>query len=404
MVFGWIKENTPSCMRPFLRRIYGKLYNVYRYIDDHYTNLYVKYGRVRRNKIVFDNFFGKGYGDNPKYIAEEIHRQGLDWDMVWLLGDTSVELPAYIRPVQYGSNQAKRELASAKVVVNNVRNSMRMTKKKGQIYLQTWHGGLGFKKVEGEAEDNLSPNYVECAKRDGDECDAIISSCALQSDVFRKYFWLNPNTEILEVGQPRCDAMFMHDCQAVVKKVRKTLDISEDSAIILYAPTFRDDGSIDGYALDFEKILNAFERTLSQKCVMIIRLHPNVQNLCSFINYYDRIINGSAHPDIQELYLAASALITDYSSAAFDFSLLNKPVFICALDYDEYQQERGLTEAYKLCPFPKSRSDRELLQDIDDFSQEEYTQRLEKFKKDIWKPFDDSHAAQRTVEWLKKHI
>ena len=41
--------------------------------------------KIDEKKIVFDNFNGKGYGCNPKYIAEELIRQNINCDMVWLV-------------------------------------------------------------------------------------------------------------------------------------------------------------------------------------------------------------------------------------------------------------------------------------------------------------------------------
>lgn len=46
-----------------------------------------------RDKIVFMYFWGRGYGDSPKYIAEEIIRQGLPYDLVWLVQDMNTEVP-----------------------------------------------------------------------------------------------------------------------------------------------------------------------------------------------------------------------------------------------------------------------------------------------------------------------
>lgn len=41
---------------------------------------------ISRNKIVFDNFCGKGYGENPKYIAEAILDSKVkDIDLIWLV-------------------------------------------------------------------------------------------------------------------------------------------------------------------------------------------------------------------------------------------------------------------------------------------------------------------------------
>lgn len=36
---------------------------------------------INKNKIVICNYYGKGYGDNGKYIVEEIIKQGLDYDI-----------------------------------------------------------------------------------------------------------------------------------------------------------------------------------------------------------------------------------------------------------------------------------------------------------------------------------
>ena len=39
---------------------------------------------VKRRKVVFANFFGRGWGDNPKYIAAELMRQHAGYELVWL--------------------------------------------------------------------------------------------------------------------------------------------------------------------------------------------------------------------------------------------------------------------------------------------------------------------------------
>ena len=382
-------------------RLYWKMYGI---VDALYTRCYFRLCPVKKNKVVFDNFSGKKYADTPKYIAEEIHRQGLNWDMVWLINNNQIEVPEYLRKVNIWSNRAKRELATAKIVVNNTRNSLRMPKKNGQIFLQAWHGGLGYKLVEGDAESKLSPEYIRAAKRDGQECDAIISACGLQTEQFHRCFWLNKSTEILEVGQPQCDVLFNADQQAVERKVREILSIPKNKTIILYAPTFRDDGSTSAYALDYERILCAYERRFKQECVIVVRLHPNAQTLCTTIHYNDKVINGTNYSDIQELFIASDAVISDYSNVSFQFALLNKPAFLLALDYDEYLSMRGLLDVYDYCPFPKSKTNAELIDNIEHFDFVDYFEQLDKYKKQVWKPFDDGHAAERTVAWLKEKV
>lgn len=376
---------------------------VYRFIDRYYTAFIIRYGRIQKNKIVFDNFFGASYGENPKYITEELYRENVPCDMVWLSSNAQEEFPHYVRKIPYDSNRAKRELATAKVVVRNIRNSMKVPKKKKQIYLQTWHGGLGFKKIEAATEGQLSPSYVQAAKKDGAQCDAILSACALQTEEFRQYFWLNDKTEILEFGLPRCDILFAEQTK-IKENVYTTYGLSKDTKIILYTPTFRDDGSVDGYALDYSKVLQAFEKKMEAPCVLIIRLHPNVQHMQNTIRYNEKIRNGSVYPDIQELYIAADALITDYSSAAFDCALLGKPVFLCALDHKKYEAMRGFTPLFYRVPFPRCYTNEALCEEISKYSPEKYTEAIEAFKKNVWKPYDDGKASERVVNWLRKKM
>lgn len=376
---------------------------VYHRIDRYYTEFVIRHGRIQKNKIVFDNFWGRGYGENPKYITEEIHRENLKCDLVWLYSNEQTEFPPYVRKIPYGSNKAKRELATAKVVVNNIRNSMRVQKKKGQIYMQTWHGGLGFKKVEAATEDQLPLSYIQEAKRDGAECDAILSSCALQTAEYRQCFWLNEKTEILEFGLPRCDILFA-DQREIKESVYAKYGLSRNVKIILYAPTFRDDRTVDGYALDYPGVLKAFEEKIGMPCVLIVRLHPNVQYMQNQICYNEKILNGSIYPDIQELYIAADALITDYSSAAFDCALLGKPVFLCALDHEKYEAMRGLTPLFYQVPFSRSYTNEALIREIASFSQTRYIEAVESFKNSVWKPFDDGNASKRVVGWIRQRL
>lgn len=376
---------------------------VYRSLDRYYTALVVRYGRIQKNKIVFDNFWGRGYGENPKYITEELLNENVKCDMVWLSSNEREKFPQNVRKIPYGSNKAKRELATAKVVVYNIRNSMRVSKKKGQIYLQTWHGGLGFKKVEAAVENQLPLLYVQAAKRDGAECDAILSSCALQTEEYRKYFWLSEKTEILEFGLPRCDVLFAKQ-NKIRENVYAKYGLSKETKIILYAPTFRDDGTVDGYALDYMGVLKAFEEKMGAPCVLIVRLHPNVQYMQNKICYNEKIRNGSIYQDIQELYIAADALITDYSSAAFDCALLGKPVFLCALDHEKYVALRGITPLFYQVPFPRCYTNEALCEEISRYNPERYIEAVERFKNSVWKPYDDGEASKKVVNWLRQKM
>ena len=53
---------------------------------------------IEKNKIVFSNFNGGSYGCNPKYIAQEIIKRGLPYDLVWLVRSVEKEKAKGIVP------------------------------------------------------------------------------------------------------------------------------------------------------------------------------------------------------------------------------------------------------------------------------------------------------------------
>lgn len=83
------------------------------------------------------------------------------------------------------------------------------------------------------------------------------------------------------------------------------------------------------------------------------------------VEYNDFVRNASDYPAVNDLMIAADILITDYSAIAFDYSILCRPIFCYAYDYDSYLAERGtyfaVDEKY---PNKSCRTESELLQRI----------------------------------------
>jgi CDP-glycerol glycerophosphotransferase len=53
----------------------------------------------------------------------------------------------------------------------------------------------------------------------------------------------------------------------------------------------------------------------------------------------DFFINVSTYPDVRDLYCAADVLVTDYSSALFDFALTGRPIICFVWDLETYRGE-----------------------------------------------------------------
>lgn len=336
---------------------------------------------VQSRKIVFDNFNGKGYGCNPKYIAEELIREKVECDMVWLVNDFSYELPSCIRKVKYGSVKAAYELATAGIWIDNVRNAKGVKKKKQQFYLQTWHATLGLKKVEADVEMYLDKRYVKAAKEDGKITDLMIVNNEYMENLIRKSFWYHG--EILKVGLPRNDVL-LNPSQKLKEKIYQYFQIEENKKIVIYAPTFRNHLQFGVYQFNYKKVCEQLKQKFEGEFIMLVRLHPNIAKYDTIVKYDDIVLNATQYSDIQELLAIADVAITDYSSIMFDFSIAGKPVFLFAKDLEEYQaKERNLDFDLKTLPFSLSNREEELYEQIELFSESEYRKKCQKFYQEI---------------------
>ncbi|MBC8844988.1 CDP-glycerol glycerophosphotransferase family protein, partial [Escherichia coli] len=69
---------------------------------------------------------------------------------------------------------------------------------------------------------------------------------------------------------------------------------------------------------------------------------PVIKNVSFNVDENDPfILDLTLNNDINDLMLFSDALITDYSSVIFEFSLMNKPIYFFAYDIDDYLDERG---------------------------------------------------------------
>lgn len=358
---------------------------------------------IQHNKILMDSYNGKGYGDNPKYIAEELLRNNEQkCKIIWLTYDMNGDYPSGIIPVYKHSIRAYYESATAKIWIFNCRFGRLTKKRRGQIYLQTWHGGIALKKVEKDAESKLSSWYVSNAKEDGSITDGIVVDSKPNEDIIKRAFWLTENCDLLKCGSPRVDILLREkDNIRIKKRVRDNLGIEEDAFFVLYAPTFRKNTATENYIFSFNEILKSFESTFG-KTTICYRLHPNAVNLMDSVSWGNACsINATKYPDVQELIIAADCLITDYSSIAYDFALLKKPVFLCVKDLDDYIEERGVYDIFYDQPFKLNRSEKELEREIQSFSWEEMTERIDQFYAK-YPTYNTGIASQQVVNWLKE--
>ena len=283
--------------------------------------------------IVYQSFNGR-YSDNPRAIFEALRHRS-DISHVWLADPEHVaSFPPGVSTVRVQTDAARRALESADLLIANTHTETVLPTTSRPPYLQTWHG-TPLKRIH---HDVLwaPPGRLRTLDEDVAKWDLLLSPNAFSTPLLRQAFGYDG--EVLESGYPRNDALTGPRRDAIRASVRRRLGLDDDTVAVLYAPTWRDDEYFTGsggqapLALDFARCLDA----LGPGHTFLARSHAAMTGR-SVPPTMPGVVDVSYYPDITDLYLAADVLVTDYSSAMFDFAVTGKPIVYFAYDLDRYR-------------------------------------------------------------------
>ncbi|MFL4479661.1 CDP-glycerol glycerophosphotransferase family protein [Paeniglutamicibacter sp. ORCA_105] len=303
-----------------------------------------------RELVVFESGLGKQYADSPRYIYEELLRRGDSRKKVWIYDGPHKFTDPNTTTVKRLSPAYFWYLARAKFWVVNQNLPFYMTRRKNGVYIQTWHG-TPLKRMLNDIEDihGRDEGYLDRVTRAIGQWTHLLSPSPYATEAMRSAFaYKGP---ILELGYPRNDPLLRPESSVRAQEIKAALGIPEGHKVVLYAPTFRDDASNGKGRFTFELPfdLEAFNERFGEDTVLLLRMHVLVSSgLRIPEELRGRIINASAYPEIQDLYLASDVLITDYSSVFFDFALLRRPILFFAYDLENYRDNlRGFYLDYE---------------------------------------------------------
>jgi CDP-glycerol glycerophosphotransferase len=360
--------------------------------------------KVKKNRIICWSFNYNQYACNPKYITQYLlDNYENEYEIYWVF-EKNVDISNIdkrIRIIYYKSFQYFIIINSSQFVITNCRaNPFKTfwTKRKNQKYVMTWHSSMGIKRIEKDAEKQLSKRNIKVCKHDSSQCDLILSGCEFRTNVIKRAFWYDG--EILKKGTPRNDILFSNP-QATKHYICKKYGINENDSLLLYAPTFRHDLNIDNYDVDWQKILPIIKEKWKKNFIILYRLHPAYADRMKQINFnVSEIVDVTCYLDMQELLLASDILITDYSSSMFDFMLMKKKCFLYVKDYMTF--DRGYYFKLEDLPFPIAYNNEILLNNINLFNEEDYLEKLHLFESEKVHSYETGNASYYFVEWLKK--
>jgi CDP-glycerol glycerophosphotransferase len=288
---------------------------------------------------VYAAYWYRGYACNPRAIYERARELAPEVRGVWAVRRDAVStVPPGVEHVVEGTREYYDVLARAGTFVNNVNFPNFLAKREGTVHLMTHHG-TPLKRMGLDLQDHPVTGKrmdFEALLRRCERWDYSISSNPFSTLVWERVY--PTRYETLEIGYPRNDVL-ANAGEPEVRRAREALGIEPGQTAVLYAPTHRE------YQIDYAPMLDlaAVADGLGPDHVLLARLHyfHGADPLLRRLHRDGRLRDVAAHPSVEELCLAADALVTDYSSIMFDYAVLDRPIVVHAPDWEAYRTLRG---------------------------------------------------------------
>ncbi|MFI6941642.1 CDP-glycerol glycerophosphotransferase family protein [Streptomyces sp. NPDC050418] len=347
---------------------------------------------------VFSAYWNRGPACNPLAIYHKARELAPHIKGVWVVSSRHRDkVPAGMPYVIEGSRRYWQAMARATYLVNNASFPGGFVKRPGQIYLQTHHGtplkkmGLDQRRYPAGTHGISFQKVLDHT----DQWDFSLSANPHSTEVWERVY---PSAyAALELGYPRND-VYASATPADIARVRGGLGIAEDHKVLLYAPTHRDYQKGFLPRLDLPRLV----RALGPGYVVLVRAHYFYGSSADLADH-PQILDVTDHGRVEDLCLAADALITDYSSLMFDYACLDRPIITYAPDWQAYRLARGayfdlLSGVPGETPGAVATTEDQLISLLQDGSWDtDDTTKLREAFRARFCPHDDGRAAERVV-------
>ncbi|MDH6110895.1 CDP-glycerol glycerophosphotransferase [Kitasatospora sp. MAP12-15] len=359
--------------------------------------------RPLRDTVLYNVALGGQYAGSPRAVHEELVRRGLPLEHLWTVDDLQAELPGTATAVREWSPEWHEALATSKYIVTSTHLPDFVTRRPGQVILQTWYG-TPLKRIGHDFEKIwfIDSEYLNQLEREVPLWDLLVSPNRFSTPVLRRAFRYSGT--VVESGYPSNDIFFAPDREKTAAQVRERLGLPEGKKVVLYAPTFREDRERPqgGYQLDLRLDLDAAQQALGEDQVLLVRAHSVVHGqVAGAGNGY--VWDVSTYPDMAELLLVADVLVTDYSSSMFDFANTGRPILFFTYDLEHYRDNlRGFTFDFEeQAPGPLLETSEALVSALGsvESTTEPYAGKYETFRA-TYCDLDDGQASARVVDAL----
>lgn len=368
----------------------------------------------KKNIWVFGAWNGDRFSDNSKYLflhAKNYHpeiapiwltRNKLIRDKIRKEGGTAF-LMHEIRGIYYS-------LRARAIIVSSGKNDINNLFVNGAMLIHLWHGNP-LKKIGLDDRYSLVNSfqyqsiirYIFPMSYEFNY-DYMVSNGPAFTEIMASSYDL-PLPRILETGCPRNDVFYTRETDKFNESLRVKF---KGCKLVYYLPTFRSaHGSKNLFTLeDYDQ--DKIESFLQTENIVFVSkghyvdtiLKSNSEKLASrIVHLSDKDVS-----DINFMLKDADALVTDYSSAYFDFLLTERPILFAAFDLEEYVSEsRELYFEYtEVVAGPIVKNWEELCASMTTIWGNDMYLNKVKEKNQIFNKYHDNNNSQRVFEAISK--
>jgi CDP-glycerol glycerophosphotransferase len=313
-----------------------------------------------RQLWVFGNL--KGFYDNPRYLAQHLVHAHPEIEVWWIArsrAEADAAAAAGLSVATLGSREAARvQLRAGVAFLSNALIDLQPAYLGGAILVHLYHG-LGLKRIlldldvgrlvaGGPLTRAVARLQRWSVRRRLAQIDFVVAAGAFAQEHFATGFGL-PRDRIPVLGSPRFDVISGGDAYTRLGggDLRRDLDLPADAHVVLWLPTWRERGDAHWLPKLEPQLLD--EQLAGTNVLLLGKTHPYADDavFAERLPRHPRLRLLDTAVDVNCLLRLADALLTDYSSAAFDYALLHRPIHFFAPDAAEFDASRGLYEPFE---------------------------------------------------------
>lgn len=346
----------------------------------------------KRNLILFTSF--PNYSDSAYSLYLYMLNNGYDkkYYLVWTI-DSNDNFSA--KGINKKSIKGLWLFLRAKYIISTHDYFNDVYSSNEQTQINLWHGN-GFKYIPADDIEYRGDYSIVTS-------DIFMDIASNKMKLDKDRIWIT--------GLPRNDNLFKN--QNVLNKISK----HKYDKVIIWLPTYRKshisntcdgDEQVFGLKNIIDNDLNDLQDRLSLKNVLlIVKAHPmdELSLRDNIVKDNVLIINDSYLKkndiNLYDLLAETDALISDYSSVAIDYLLLDKPIAMMCTDIKEYESNRGfvLNPIKDYLPGPIINNYEQLLDFILrlDTNQDKWIDKRKKLK-DLFHKYQDGNSCKRVCD------